>query len=370
MPFEIDFLPVGKGERSGDAIAVRYGTPGNYSIVVYDGGTKEAGQALVDHIRRYYGTDFVDHVVNSHPDGDHASGLSIVLEQLQVGTLWMHRPWNYSRVILDYFKDGRITSDSLKDRLQQKMRAAYELEQIAQSKRIPIKEPFQGERIGVFHVLSPNRDWYIHDLIPAFEKSPAQKLAEEAAAQSMGLDLFKALREVARKATTWVAEQWNIELLRENVETSAENESSAILYAYMEDEKEGIVLTGDAGVRALSAAAEYLEKHGIDVPQSVKFIQIPHHGSRHNVSTSLLNRLLGQKLLGPTTSPSKFAYVSASVDSKTHPRKMVVNAFVRRGASVIATQGTAKCYSRGMPARSGWNPVTPLAFSTEVESWD
>ena len=103
--FEIDFLPVGNGERSGDAIAIRYGSPGDYKVLVYDGGTKESGQALVDHIKKYYGTTRVDYVVNSHPDSDHASGLSVVLEQLEIGELWMHQPWKYSSVILDYFKD-------------------------------------------------------------------------------------------------------------------------------------------------------------------------------------------------------------------------------------------------------------------------
>jgi len=42
-----------------------------------DGGTKESDQALVDHIKKYYGTSCVDYVVNSHPDADHASGLSV-----------------------------------------------------------------------------------------------------------------------------------------------------------------------------------------------------------------------------------------------------------------------------------------------------
>ena len=79
MSFEIDFLPVGNGESSGDAIAVRWGTPSGYQILVYDGGTRESGAALVDHVQQYYGTRRVDHVVSSHPDGDHASGLSVVL---------------------------------------------------------------------------------------------------------------------------------------------------------------------------------------------------------------------------------------------------------------------------------------------------
>ncbi len=31
MGYEIDFLSVGNGEKSGDAIAVRYGTAGDYN---------------------------------------------------------------------------------------------------------------------------------------------------------------------------------------------------------------------------------------------------------------------------------------------------------------------------------------------------
>ncbi len=50
LGYEIDFLPVGNGDKSGDAIAVRYGEPGNYKVMVVDGGTKESGQALVAHI--------------------------------------------------------------------------------------------------------------------------------------------------------------------------------------------------------------------------------------------------------------------------------------------------------------------------------
>jgi beta-lactamase superfamily II metal-dependent hydrolase len=367
MPYEIDFLPVGRGDRSGDAIAVRYGTPGNYTVVVYDGGTRESGEALVRLVLEHYGTDFVDHVVNSHPDGDHASGLAVVLEHLNVGTLWMHRPWNYSSVILDYFHDGRITSDSLRQRLQTKMRAAYELESIAIRKGILIREPFQGEWIGKFHVLSPSREVYVHELVPSFEKSPALKTADSATSQ-LSLGLLKSLMEVAKSATRWVAETLHIELLREGVETSAENESSAILYGYMEELLGGIVLTGDAGIQALTAAAEYLERNGLHPPSCVKFIQVPHHGSRHNVSPSVLDRLLGPKI---TSMPAetRTAYVSAGAESTTHPRKMVINAFMRRGFDVIPTRGDYKCHSWGMPPRAGWSPVTPLAFSEQVEDW-
>ncbi|MFV0482358.1 MAG: MBL fold metallo-hydrolase [Campylobacteraceae bacterium] len=92
MSYEIEFLPVGNGDSSGDAILVRYKENEKYVIMVIDGGTQESGEAIVNHIKEYYETDYVDYVVNTHPDQDHASGLSVVLDKLQVGELWIHRP--------------------------------------------------------------------------------------------------------------------------------------------------------------------------------------------------------------------------------------------------------------------------------------
>lgn len=100
---EVEFFPVGEGKHSGDAITVRYGVPGSYKILVYDGGTRKSGEAIVEHVLKYYGSDRVDYVVNSHPDADHASGLSVVLEELTVGQLWLHQPWNRSDIIRNYF---------------------------------------------------------------------------------------------------------------------------------------------------------------------------------------------------------------------------------------------------------------------------
>ena len=98
MGYEIDFLPVGEGEKSGDAIALRFGNlHGNrdeQTVVVIDGGFKGTGEKLVEHIRHYYGTDDVDLVISTHSDADHVSGLTVVLEELRVGHLWMHQPWN------------------------------------------------------------------------------------------------------------------------------------------------------------------------------------------------------------------------------------------------------------------------------------
>lgn len=363
MGYEVDFLPVGNGSRSGDAIAVRYGYPGSYKVMVYDGGTKESGQALVDHIKTHYRTTRVDYVVNSHPDGDHASGLSVVIEQLEVGELWMHQPWNYSSVIRDYFKDGRITHNSLEERLRKKMGAAHALEQLANEKGIPIFEPFQGSMIGDFEVLSPEKDWYVHELIPEFSKSPEQK-SESSVSFAAAMN---SITEMARKALEWVAEHWHIESLREDVKTSAENESSVVMYGTIDGR--GILLTGDVGVRGLHSAADYTESQGISIPASLKFSQIPHHGSRNNVSTSALDRILGTRKAIDDGDKKFSAFVSAAKESTTHPRKAVTNAFIRRGGSVVETRGVPVYHWHNMDSR-GWGSASIISFSGEVEAWD
>lgn len=363
--YEIDVLAVGDGEKNGDAIAIRFGTFGAYQVLIYDGGTKDSGAALVEHVKTHYQTSRVDYVVNSHPDRDHASGLSVVLEELEVGELWMHQPWDYSDEICHYFHDGRITDNSLAERLKEKMTAAYELEKLAEAKGIPVYEPFAGAVIGgYFQILSPTRDWYVHTLIPEFNKSPQQKLMESASNESIGFGEF--FRGIAQKAIQWINEDWWEETLKDDVSTSAENESSVILYASFADR--GILLTGDAGIRALDAAATYAESQLINLPSKITFAQIPHHGSRHNVSTPVMNRVFGN-ICSQENAPRRHAIASVGKKCESHPRKVVSNAFVRRGFKVNKTKGMSIRYPFNMPSRNGWN-VAPesILFSSEVEA--
>jgi len=97
--------------------------------------------------------------------------------------------------------------------------------------------------------------------------------------------------------------------------------------------------------------------------------QIPHHGGRHNVSPSILNELVGPKATVNTT-PTKIAIVSVSKNSD-HPRKMVVNAYLRRSAKVYEARDKVLRHHNGaMPERAGWTPAERLRFSEQVEEWD
>ena len=347
MVVEIDFLAVGEEGRSGDAIAVRYqNTRGDYEVIIMDGGTKASGERLVDFVRGTYKTNRADYVLSTHPDGDHASGLSVVVEELDVGSLWMHRPWEYAEDIRHLFHDGRITDESLERRIREALQSAHDLEQLALAKRIPIIEPYRGAIVGPFLVLSPEKEWYLKDLVPNFRGTPELKRAPD----SVVATILKALSE----ARTWVKETMHIETLSEDAQTSAQNESSVVMCANFAGKK--MLLTGDAGIQALERAHAYATSLGLAL-DDLWMMQMPHHGSRSNVTPSILDKIKAQ-----------YAIASAAKKDEVHPHRVATNAFKRRGAKVYATNGIDLRHHYGMGNRDGYSPATEIPFYNEVEA--
>jgi beta-lactamase superfamily II metal-dependent hydrolase len=373
MKCEIEFLAVGANSKPGDAIIVRYGEPDAYELMVVDGGHAETGESLVSHLRKHFGRDAsLAHVVLTHSDGDHASGLRDVLREIPVQNLWLHIPWFLAEEARHLFKDKRWTQEGLRAAIKKEYDIISEIVDLAVAAGCKIHYPFRGSIIGPFYVLSPSRPAYLH-LLPQFDKTPEpdQDLIENASmwvgkaeASSPFAGLFEKL---VTKAVTWIDDKWGIEQLRDGGVTSASNESSVVLYGDFGDHRR-VLLTGDAGIKGLTWAADCAELYGLPL-QQFSFVQIPHHGSRRNVGPTILNRLLGG--IQPEGSNTRFTtFVSAPADDETHPRKIVLNAFMRRGGKVIATQGTNKIHYGGFPKRDGYVDATPISFSSKVEVYD
>ncbi|MEO1018991.1 MAG: MBL fold metallo-hydrolase, partial [Pseudomonadota bacterium] len=348
-------------KKSGDAISLRYCINGDEYIHVVDGGFQDTGQSVVDHIKNYYGNPtYIDHVVATHPDGDHTGGLRIVLEEFEVGALWMLRPWEYADEIIDRF--SRFSNvDNLKRRLRDLYPNIAALEEIAEDKGIPIYEPFQGATIGVFRVLTPTRGRYL-DLIVESEKTPEAAKQEE---ETRLAELGEAALRAAGKFISLLKAAWGVEVFSSE-ETSSENEMSIVQYADICGKR--VLLTGDTGRAGLTEAADYAPSIGLVLP-GIDRMQVPHHGSRRNVSTETLDRWLGARLPAePAEGEQSFtALISAANEDKDHPRNAVVRAFIHRGAKVITTEGSSKRTGHNAPDREGWITATPLAYPHEQE---
>ena len=361
MGYEVDVIGVGKESKSGDAIAIRWGNlsgPRNeQKVVIIDGGFRESGQDVVDHIKKYYDTASVDAVISTHPDQDHINGLDAVIDQLSVSELWIHKPWGHNQGLASKFADGRVTDNSLGERLRKNLEAASDLVTKAEGKGIRIIEPFIGISLyneNELQVLGPSVDYY-ESLIPEFDGMPEAKETIKSVVE----EIFGTVKTVLRKFLS----KWGVDELDDDDTTSVKNNSSVITQLVVENHR--LLFTGDAGITALSFAADVIDNsfHGADL----QFIQIPHHGSRRNVGPTILNRLVGEQLpQGETRNISAIASTAKKGEPK-HPRKAVMNAFTHRGATAKATRGDTIRHSHDAPDREGWSAVTPDQYYWEYE---
>jgi len=320
---EIEFLPVGDASRPGDAIVVRYGAISAYELMIVDGGSLDAGKELVAHIRQHFGSNAViSHVVLTHSDADHAYGLREVLSELSVAKFWLHIPWIFASKARPYFANKRWSDEGLERTIKTEYDLIVELVELAVSKKIQLSLPLAGASTGPFRVLSPHQNVYPL-LLSQFDRTPdPDQPALEATGWWIGKQpnlVSRIIEKVLAKAQTWVTENWDNERLKDGGITSASNESSVILYGDFGVGRR-VLLTGDAGVRALTYAAYYADQLNLSL-QDFMFVQIPHHGSRRNVGPTILNRLLGSRQ--PEGSATRFsAFVSAPKDDDTHPRNL------------------------------------------------
>lgn len=358
MGLEIDFLPVGSESNGGDAITVRYGnlygSRAEQTVIVVDGGFKENGEALVDHIGERFHTSHVDLVVSTHPDQDHASGLSVVLENCSVDSLWMHLPWNHSGDMAR-LRESNFSTSSLDEAVTASLQNISELEEIARRKSIPIVEPFTGLSTpdGMFRVVGPSQAYYEELLTGVVE------------GQSTAARILASVDQILdRAAQRLLPEDLYQETLTDTGSTTPRNNSSVI--SLISSDEQLALLTGDAGAPALNRAIDQLASQGIGTGE-LTFVQVPHHGSRRNVGPSVLDRLLGPKGQVVATGAAFVSGPKKNPDHK-HPSKKVTNAFRRRGYPTYATQGDLICNSHNAPPRAGFSPIQPLPLYGQVEA--
>ena len=357
MGYEVDFLAVGEGEKSGDAIIIRAGDLRNPSsicrpvVIVIDGGYAKNGEEIVSRIKQHDPSKHVDIVVSTHPDSDHISGLQTVLEECSVSKLWMHLPWNYAG-----------------DKMKESLPAAWDLYSLAKAKNegIIVQEPFAGLVVDsskhflpnqiTISVLGPDKEYY-ERILNDFE-APVQKL------EYFEKHWREILAHTLVHANGRMQEIWDMDSLHDLEVTSAKNNSSVVLRVKIDGDN--FLFTADAGIESLSRVASYLEFCGDHTPLQYKAMQIPHHGSSHNIGPTVLNRLLGNIVPRNNLRNGPQAIVSCAKDGEPkHPNKRVLNAYTRRGANCYKTGQRGFCVLRDSDRKT--SPASLIDFYEEVE---
>jgi beta-lactamase superfamily II metal-dependent hydrolase len=332
---EIDMLNVG----CADAILITRWTNGVASRVLVDGGNKKDYDDTVKPFLKGLSINHLDAIVCSHPHDDHAAGLLELIKarDFSIGAAFVHVPQWHVNVDEVNFALRKASGTDEARVIEKSLATVADLVNELRNRGIEPSEPFAGSRIGDLFVLGPSKAFY-EDLIQEFAQSD----------KIMGVE--KSRHDYASKVMSEeiVAAAFGTEPeygLLVNPEDTPENQSSTILWAKYGDDT--YILTADAGVQALqSASKDY-------TISNCYWMQIPHHGSRRNVTKQLIEHF----------SP-KVAFVSAPAGDDKHPRKSVITAFKNAGAQVYSTHyptpGPLRHHVGNVPERPGYFQATSL----------
>lgn len=333
---DIDFLWVGEEQKTGDAITCQFTDPstGQEVVVVIDGGFTDDGDRIADHVRTYYGTNRVDLAICTHPDDDHIRGLFKVIERLNVQRLLIHRPAEFG-----------YTGDEVKASL------VDDLIKTARNWGTAVDYGFAGTTYfgGALTIAGPTESYYRQLL--------GEQVGYGSLTASVGRALTKAATSVRQTLRTLLGDPGET-MTSDNGGTTPRNNSSIITDLAVDGYR--ALFTGDAGVPALNRAADYLDMVGRSA--QIDFLDVPHHGSRHNLDPDTLDRLLGP-IVGDAQVGSAFVSVGTKADD--HPRPEVANAIRRRGYPVSATRGSNIRWHRAGAHRWDYSDLEPIGWLAE-----
>jgi beta-lactamase superfamily II metal-dependent hydrolase len=336
---EIDMLSLGDA----DCILVSFWSGFIVNRVLIDGGNKGDAPIIREFLRSQQITD-IDHVLSTHLHDDHSGGLIELLADptLNFGKLWFHIPHGHVESMDKVYAALQAAGTSEEAaKIRKSLETAESLFRIATTRSIPFEEPFKGMFIGRLEVCSPTREFYA-GLVA--EITDAGRIKAEDA-ERLRYDNQTALEEVISRSRSILGGALSGSSLLSNPQTSPENESSVVTAANHEGEI--LLFTADAGISSLTNVVNSYLVRGL------RWMQIPHHGSRRNLTESLI------EIFAPKT-----AYVSAGGADSKHPRRAVVNAFKKLGTNVYSTHYPTPLHLRhsvgNVPTRPGYNTATPL----------
>jgi beta-lactamase superfamily II metal-dependent hydrolase len=302
MKYEYEVLKV----NDADVIFIRHYVDNIPYIVLIDAGNVNDWQKIKDHLKKYYGTTTIDLAVCTHSDNDHIGGFFGLLDDDEVTILefWLIDPAHYlDENDIKYYRTKESATNAVRQIFNKPNDNSQNLIDILEEQSIDFISVISGYEHEVLplKVVAPSDDYYGEIVKNMVEDYGCAKVYEEADttqyddAEQMSVDSAKSSIDNC------------------NDDTSPYNQSSIVILYEPEINKK-ILFTGDATCTSLiQMTKDYPEIADIDL------LKVPHHGSKHNLSSAIID------ILNPKTS-----YISAK-GTRKHPSVAIVNYLSKYG---------------------------------------
>jgi beta-lactamase superfamily II metal-dependent hydrolase len=350
MRYEIEMLDV----KAADAFLIHYVEDNGCShIIMVDSGNYSDADKIIRHIRAYYDTVkinnwtgyVIDYAVVSHPDDDHIGGFVHMLENIRDGRLkdfrfnafWINDPTKHE------FVPDDVVGVRTQKTLDAKLKSVYDYKEDASKNLLDLidlvgvwrEEAFAREfmRSPKITILSPTVEYY-ESLLPKFRNRLKFHWALEA------------LEENGYSEDNDTSDTQSLSRTLDNAsdDNSAHNQSS-IVFLLETDNGKKYLFTGDAGRDAFNHVPQEL----LGSFKGVDWMKVPHHGSKHNLDSSII------KHVNP-----KVAYISTEKTGK-YLNLCTVFALKKNNTEVYSTSQNRSSVRHGaIKTRNGWTKMAPM----------
>ena len=329
--YKVHILDVGDA----DAIVVKYrkNSQAPWVVAVIDAGNVGDGVRIKSVLPSSDdGKYHIDYAFCTHPDKDHKGGFFDLLEDKSViiKQLYLMDPYDY------------INMDDIDDNI-----STWELKKITRS---PFNHPNDAgknlidiaERKGILAIVREGKNFQD---IPLKIVGPSKEYYKEVV-----LEMVSKFAELSDDSDTEkfdeeakVDEDEAKSVIDEDDDTSATNASSLVILFTPNDNK--FLFTGDANCASLQ---NIIDKYKSEIAKCI--LKVPHHGSKHNLNTKLIDELK------PTS-----AVISAK-GSKKHPNSGIVY-WLSKHCNVYSTHKSSDLVYKSEPVIE--NYAIPLKHKME-----
>ncbi len=341
MEISIDMLAL----NDADSILIWAKDNGQDYVTIIDGGNPGDGQKLIDHFKKYVEPHIPKNapilVINTHPHRDHIGGLIEIVNffKQRIARFYFNNPADYIEELTK--KNIRNLNESI-GRINKRVSRVFEsindannLMDVLAKYNIQPLPAFSDTELdhNLFRIVGPSKKFYLEQLA-YFTNIDILKTSES------NIILESQINELEEGLKP-------CQVVDDKNDVSAENLTS-VLTEFNDASGRRYLFTADSGVDSFENA----EANGFDMT-NFHICQLPHHGSRRNISTNWIGKL----------NPSQF-WVSAS-GNKKHPRKAVIEC-IKKNLPNCRTYGTHKGGTKHInsndtqfPARN-WSSAKPL----------
>lgn len=313
----------------------------NDHIILVDAGNYYDGQKIINHIKKYYANPKIDLAILTHPDVDHYGGFFYLLKKLEsnekdkilIEKFWIHDPSKHvtSKNVKYAWKEANAKAEAksvlefnginLLDLIDK--RNITRIEPFADTTRNTLKEQTDYK----FYILGPTESFYDSKVLD-FRHGLKPNYESEEGDTSITLNEGKVFSKTLYDAGD---------------DSSAHNQCS-LIFAFMPSSDKKYLFMGDAGELAFNnIPAEFR-----DYAKGVKWLKVPHHGSKYNMTNAMIN----------TIKPS-IAYISTEKIGNYLSRSLV-NALKKSGSKVYSTHKNGSMLHNKIVDRVGYSTAESL----------